>query len=62
MFSEGLLLKPDMDPPPQPIRYLCGDCGAETPLYTDGVLQCCVCFYKILYKKRTHRVLQYEAR
>ncbi|XP_004515061.1 DNA-directed RNA polymerases II, IV and V subunit 12-like [Cicer arietinum] len=51
-----------MDPQPQPVSYLCGDCGAETTLKTGDVIQCSHCFYRILYKKRTRRVVQYEAR
>ncbi|GAU40132.1 hypothetical protein TSUD_163010 [Trifolium subterraneum] len=61
-FFEGLLLKPVMDPPSQPVRYLCGDCGVETPLKSRDVVECCECHSRILYKKRTHRIVQYEAR
>ncbi|KAF3330023.1 DNA-directed RNA polymerases II, IV and V subunit 12-like [Carex rostrata] len=52
-----------MDPQqPEPVVYLCGDCGAECPLKSGDVIQCRDCGYRILYKKRTRRIVQYEAR
>uniref|UniRef100_A0A453C029 DNA-directed RNA polymerase I, II, and III subunit RPABC4 n=1 Tax=Aegilops tauschii subsp. strangulata TaxID=200361 RepID=A0A453C029_AEGTS len=45
-----------MDPQqPEPVSYLCGDCGAENTLKTGDVIQCRECGYRILYKKRTRR-------
>ncbi|PNX73175.1 DNA-directed RNA polymerases I, II, and III subunit RPABC1 [Trifolium pratense] len=61
-FSAGLLLKPVMDPQPKPVHYLCGECAAETPLKSGDVVECSECHSRILYKKRTHRIIQYEAR
>ncbi|CAL9067928.1 unnamed protein product [Musa banksii] len=37
-------------------------CGAENTLKPGDVIQCRECGYRILYKKRTRRVVQYEAR
>ncbi|KAK9671336.1 hypothetical protein RND81_12G022900 [Saponaria officinalis] len=54
-----------MDPqPPQTesVSYVCGDCGQENTLKTGDVIQCRECGYRILYKKRTRRIVQYEAR
>ncbi|MGV7354891.1 Rpo12/RPC10 RNA polymerase subunit family protein, partial [Mycobacterium kansasii] len=54
-----------MDPqPPQAesVSYVCGDCGQENTLKTGDVIQCRECGYRILYKKRTRRIVQYEAR
>ncbi|KAF7009229.1 hypothetical protein CFC21_023798 [Triticum aestivum] len=52
-----------MDPQqPEPVSYLCGDCGAENTLKTGDVIQCRECGYRILYKKCTRRIVQYEAR
>lgn len=42
--------------------YICGDCGAENTLKPGDVIRCRECGYRILYKKRTKRVVQYEAR
>ncbi|CAK7357577.1 unnamed protein product [Dovyalis caffra] len=39
-----------------------GDCGMENTLKPGDVIQCRECGYRILYKKRTRRIVQYEAR
>ena len=54
-------------PPPQQsssvqVAYTCGDCGADNTLRAGDVIRCGECGYLILYKKRTRRVVQYEAR
>ncbi|KAF3796185.1 DNA-directed RNA polymerases II IV and V subunit 12 [Nymphaea thermarum] len=40
---------------PEPVSYICGDCGAENTLKPGDVIQCRECGYRILYKKRTRR-------
>ncbi|BBN08843.1 DNA-directed RNA polymerases I, II, and III subunit RPABC4 [Marchantia polymorpha subsp. ruderalis] len=49
-------------PPQLTVAYLCGDCGAEVRLKPKDVIQCRECGYRILYKKRTPKIVQYEAR
>ncbi|KAA0031913.1 putative DNA-directed RNA polymerases I, II, and III 7.0 kDa polypeptide [Cucumis melo var. makuwa] len=44
-----------MDPQPEPVSYICGDCGMENTLKQGDVIQCRECGYRILYKKRTRR-------
>lgn len=44
------------------MAYICGDCGAENTIKAGDVIRCRDCGYRILYKKRTKRVVQYEAR
>ena len=46
----------------QAVAYICGDCGTENTLKAGDVIRCRECGYRILYKKRTNRVVQYEAR
>ncbi|TKY44934.1 DNA-directed RNA polymerases II, IV and V subunit 12 [Spatholobus suberectus] len=46
-----------MDPQPEPVSYICGDCGMENTLKPGDVIQCRECGYRILYKKRTRRRL-----
>ncbi|GMN52486.1 hypothetical protein TIFTF001_021632 [Ficus carica] len=46
-----------MDPQPEPVSYICGDCGMENTLKPGDVIQCRECGYRILYKKRTRRKL-----
>ncbi|KAK7314767.1 hypothetical protein VNO77_33300 [Canavalia gladiata] len=55
-------LRSAMDPQPEPVSYICGDCGMENTLKPGDVIQCRECGYRILYKKRTRRIVQYEAR
>lgn len=38
------------------------DCGADNTLKPGDVIQCRECGYRILYKKRTRRIVQFEAR
>ncbi|RZC92788.1 hypothetical protein C5167_029517 [Papaver somniferum] len=57
-----LLTFSSMDPQPEPVSYICGDCGMENTLKPGDVIQCRECGYRILYKKRTKRIVQYEAR
>uniref|UniRef100_A0A0D3DYJ4 Uncharacterized protein n=1 Tax=Brassica oleracea var. oleracea TaxID=109376 RepID=A0A0D3DYJ4_BRAOL len=42
-----------MDQQPEPVTYVCGDCGHENALKSGDVIQCRECGYRILYKKRT---------
>ncbi len=44
------------------VAYLCGECGSENAIKPGDVIRCRECGYRILYKKRTKRVVQYEAR
>jgi DNA-directed RNA polymerase I, II, and III subunit RPABC4 len=46
----------------QPVAYICGDCGSQNTLRPGDVIRCRDCGYRILYKKRTQRIVQYEAR
>uniref|UniRef100_A0A7N2MRP3 Uncharacterized protein n=1 Tax=Quercus lobata TaxID=97700 RepID=A0A7N2MRP3_QUELO len=48
-----------MDPPPEQVNYICGDCGMENTLKPGDVIQCRECGYRILYKKRTRRKPQF---
>ncbi|KAI3880916.1 hypothetical protein MKX03_024612 [Papaver bracteatum] len=48
--------------PTDPVSYICGDCEMENTLKPGDVIQCRERGYRILYKKRTKRIVQYEAR
>jgi DNA-directed RNA polymerase I, II, and III subunit RPABC4 len=43
-------------------EYVCGQCGSPTRLKPGEPIQCRECGYRILYKKRTRKVVQFEAR
>lgn len=49
-------------PQHEPVFYICADCQKETPLKLGEPIRCKECGCHILYKKRTHRVVQFEAR
>ncbi|KAL0488039.1 DNA-directed RNA polymerases II, IV and V subunit 12 [Acrasis kona] len=50
--------------PPQPSRvlYICGLCGQENAIKPEDAIRCRECGYRIMYKKRTKRKIQFEAR
>ncbi|KAK8674646.1 hypothetical protein V6N13_032754 [Hibiscus sabdariffa] len=52
-----------MDPKPEPVvTYICGGCGQEgTAKLGDGI-QCRACGYRVLFKKRTRKIVQHVAR
>ena len=43
-------------------EYICGDCGVINKLKPNDAVRCQHCAFRILYKKRTKKVLQYEGR
>ena len=44
------------------VNYQCGSCGQVTPLKASDPIKCRQCGYRILYKQRTKRMIQHEAR
>lgn len=44
------------------INYLCGDCNAKVPLKKGDPVRCKECGHRVLYKERTKRMVQFEAR
>ena len=42
--------------------YICGDCGADNEIKAKDAIRCRECGYRIMYKKRTQRIIQFEAR
>ncbi|PSR82935.1 hypothetical protein BD289DRAFT_436590 [Coniella lustricola] len=44
------------------IRYMCGDCGTPNQLRKSQPVQCLDCGCRVLYKERTKRMIQFEAR
>ncbi|KAI8983928.1 DNA directed RNA polymerase [Mycotypha africana] len=47
---------------PVAMTYLCADCGAENQLKPREPIRCQDCGHRIMYKKRTKRMVQFEAR
>ncbi|KAJ6445388.1 cupin domain-containing protein [Purpureocillium lavendulum] len=44
------------------MTYLCGDCGGSVTLSKDALVACPHCAGRVLYKERTKRMVQFEAR
>ena len=46
----------------RPVGYLCGDCDAKVYLKRGDPIRCKECGYRVLYKERTNKMVQFEAR
>jgi len=44
------------------IVYTCGDCGEDQDFRAGDSIICRDCGYRIMYKKRTKRMQQFDAR
>ncbi|KAI0751357.1 DNA directed RNA polymerase [Daedaleopsis nitida] len=49
-------------PQRQDMTYLCADCGSSNEIRPREPIRCRQCGHRIMYKKRTHRMVQFEAR
>ncbi|XP_035537221.1 DNA-directed RNA polymerases I, II, and III subunit RPABC4 isoform X1 [Morone saxatilis] len=61
--------KTNMDPPKdvqppkqQPMIYICGECHTENEIKARDPIRCRECGYRIMYKKRTKRLVVFDAR
>ncbi|KAL2110660.1 hypothetical protein VUR80DRAFT_918 [Thermomyces stellatus] len=55
--------KIDSAPQPAKMTYICGDCGLKSANHqVMPFLRCKECGCRILYKERTKRMVQFEAR
>ncbi|KAF2661448.1 hypothetical protein K491DRAFT_687583 [Lophiostoma macrostomum CBS 122681] len=44
------------------VEYTCGDCDATVSLKRGEPIRCRSCGHRVLYKQRTNRMVQFEAR
>ncbi|KAF2717543.1 hypothetical protein K431DRAFT_323048 [Polychaeton citri CBS 116435] len=51
-----------IDDSSRPVHYLCGECDARISLKKGEAIRCKECGYRVLYKERTNRMIQFEAR
>lgn len=42
--------------------YVCGECHAENEIKARDPIRCRECGYRIMYKKRTRRMIVFDAR
>ncbi|XP_041911883.1 DNA-directed RNA polymerases I, II, and III subunit RPABC4-like [Arvicola amphibius] len=55
--------KKDVQPPKQqPMIYICGECHTENEIKSRDPIRCRECGYRIMYKKRTKRLVVFDAR
>ncbi|KAA8648619.1 Rpo12/RPC10 RNA polymerase subunit family protein [Aspergillus tanneri] len=44
------------------VAYLCGECNSRVSLKRGDQIRCKECGHRVLYKERTKRMVQFEAR
>ncbi|KAL3068589.1 hypothetical protein niasHS_006422 [Heterodera schachtii] len=44
------------------VTYICGDCHKENEIRPKDPIRCRECGYRILYKKRSRKMMVYDAR
>ncbi|KAJ7368148.1 DNA-directed RNA polymerase I [Mycena olivaceomarginata] len=55
-YGAGLIV------PKEAMDYNCADCGATNEIKSREPIRCRECGHRIMYKKRTKRMVQFEAR
>ncbi|KAL1926152.1 hypothetical protein VTP01DRAFT_6017 [Rhizomucor pusillus] len=56
---QGTAIRPLQQPA---MAYICAECGTENALKPREPIRCQDCGHRIMYKKRTKRMVQFEAR
>jgi DNA-directed RNA polymerase I, II, and III subunit RPABC4 len=54
--------KPQQSNPKHPMIYICGECHSENEIRPRDAIRCRECGYRIMYKKRTKRLIVFDAR
>ncbi|KAL7635661.1 UNVERIFIED_CONTAM: hypothetical protein RMT77_013478 [Armadillidium vulgare] len=56
--------EPKKNEPPKQVAmsYICGDCHSENEMRPRDPVRCRNCGYRILYKRRTNRLIVFDAR
>lgn len=44
------------------VRYLCANCASNVSLSKGEAVRCKECGHRVLYKERSRRIIQFEAR
>ncbi|TFL00573.1 DNA directed RNA polymerase [Pterulicium gracile] len=60
--QQGMHTTPFTAPPRQEMEYICADCGVKNEIKAREPIRCRECGHRIMYKKRTTRMVQFEAR
>ncbi|GCC31050.1 hypothetical protein chiPu_0009504 [Chiloscyllium punctatum] len=60
--GQTYFLQKDMQPPKQqPMGYICRECHTENEIKARDPIECRECNYRIMYKKRTKRLVVFDA-
>ncbi|KAJ7991981.1 hypothetical protein DPEC_G00289480 [Dallia pectoralis] len=63
LIDSGMDAQKDVQPPKQqPMIYICGECHTENEIKARDPIRCRECGYRIMYKKRTKRLVVFDAR
>ncbi|OPJ83711.1 DNA-directed RNA polymerases I, II, and III subunit RPABC4 [Patagioenas fasciata monilis] len=63
LFVQNMDSQKDVQPPKQqPMIYICGECHTENEIKARDPIRCRECGYRIMYKKRTKRLVVFDAR
>uniref|UniRef100_A0A834VCG6 DNA-directed RNA polymerases I, II, and III subunit RPABC4 n=1 Tax=Sarcoptes scabiei TaxID=52283 RepID=A0A834VCG6_SARSC len=46
----------------QPMIYICAECSKDNEIKPKDPIRCRECGYRIMYKKRTRRLIVFDAR
>ncbi|KAK0399248.1 hypothetical protein QR680_002958 [Steinernema hermaphroditum] len=64
--NQKQVIEPVMDSQPteksNSMMYICGECHSENQIKPKDPIRCRECGYRILYKKRTRKLMVYDAR
>uniref|UniRef100_UPI00358FE1F1 DNA-directed RNA polymerases I, II, and III subunit RPABC4 isoform X1 n=2 Tax=Myxine glutinosa TaxID=7769 RepID=UPI00358FE1F1 len=64
-YLVAYMMETPKDAPPakqQPMIYICGECHTENEIKARDPIRCRECGYRIMYKKRTKRLVVFDAR
>eukprot|EP00434_Breviolum_minutum_P016226 symbB.v1.2.014298.t1/scaffold1034.1/size142864/11 len=51
----------ELKPHTVPVTYICGNCGALVEIKVSDIIRCRECGYRILFKMRSKKPMQYQA-
>ncbi|KAK7528581.1 hypothetical protein IWX49DRAFT_567876 [Phyllosticta citricarpa] len=60
--ATGASSRPTFEETIKPVHYVCGDCDARVTVKRGEQIMCRECGHRVLYKERTNRMVQFEAR
>mmetsp|Transcript_3509 Transcript_3509/g.4065 ORF Transcript_3509/g.4065 Transcript_3509/m.4065 type:complete len:89 (-) Transcript_3509:94-360(-) len=59
--KDTLAKREEPKPNQVPVTYICGNCGSLVELKPQDIVRCRECGYRILFKMRSKKPMQYQA-